>query len=241
MDSLTARLMSRAGLNPVDPTLPPVHNLRMVYLKEEFGAAEEALYDARLALEDLQVFQKATPYNQTDVDAAAELLYDAMAKLAVKERDYFANRYFGRDKAVLKGWNVDRKQELFIDFIEDLWDDARQRVSASTPGSDVMRAALSCVLACTALQEMNDLWYRGMAIPTNRRTDMPDFGKRQQNINERLVQIRTSLRSVMASGNQRDIITIKSCLRDAEICQRLARLVASNRWDLPDDLRLPPP
>ncbi|AAK14444.1 unnamed protein product [Ectocarpus sp. 4 AP-2014] len=242
MDSLTARLMSRAGLNPVDPKLPPVHNMRMVYLKEQFGAAEEALHDARLALEDLRDVQETKPYDQTKVDAAANLLYDAMAKLAVKERDYFASRYFGRDKAVLKGWNVDRKQELFAKFIDDLRNKASGRLRPNMfSHMDVQNAAVYCSQACVALEQMNNLWYSGgVAIPSNRLTDTPDFGKRQRVINQRLGQIQTNLRSIMASGTQRDIITIKSCLRDAEICQRLARLVASDRWDLPDDLRTPP-
>ncbi|CAN0424538.1 unnamed protein product [Ectocarpus sp. 8 AP-2014] len=165
-----------------------------------------------------------------------------MAKLAVKERDYFANRYFGRDKAVVKGWNVDRKQKLFIKFIDDLRSnaDGRLRPNMFSP-KDVQDAARYCSHACTALQHMNNLWYSGgAAIPSNRLADTPDFGKRQQVINEKLGQIQTNLRSIMASGTQGDIITIKSCLRDAEICQRLARLVASDRWDLPDDLRTPP-
>ncbi|CAN0538948.1 unnamed protein product, partial [Ectocarpus sp. 12 AP-2014] len=81
------------GLNPSKPLLPPVHNLRMIYLKEPFGDAEIHLHDARVALESVQNGGPTAP------------LYAAMANLEVAERDYFARRYFGGDKAILKGWS----------------------------------------------------------------------------------------------------------------------------------------
>lgn len=122
MDALTKRLMSRSGLNPADPTLPPVHNMRMVYLKEEFGDAEEALHEAHLALETVEA---------GGPNANTAPLYAAMAKLEVSERDYFARRYFGGNKAILKGWNVGWKQKLFKAKITELVAAATARVTAT--------------------------------------------------------------------------------------------------------------
>lgn len=104
MDSLTARIMSRSGLSPVDPTLPPVHNVRMVYLKEPYGKAEQDLHEARVALQAFETSGGA----EKDKDK----LYKAMANLEERERDYYANRYFGRNKAILEGWNTPKKSEL---------------------------------------------------------------------------------------------------------------------------------
>lgn len=73
LNSLTARLVSRSRLNPVDPTLPPVHNMRMVCLKKEFSDAEEALHEARVVLEALE-----------ERNGTAAVLYSAMVKLEMK-------------------------------------------------------------------------------------------------------------------------------------------------------------
>lgn len=54
VDSLTKRLMSCSGLNPVDPMLPPVHSMRMVTLKEPLTKAEVQLHNARLKLRNLE-------------------------------------------------------------------------------------------------------------------------------------------------------------------------------------------
>ena len=95
MDSLTKRLLSTSGLDPSRPLLPPVQNLRMVYLKEPFGDAEIALHEARLALKRVEA--NNIPNNRS-------ILYKAMGKLQVKERETFARRYVGNNKPVLNGW-----------------------------------------------------------------------------------------------------------------------------------------
>ncbi|CAM9767468.1 unnamed protein product [Ectocarpus sp. 12 AP-2014] len=123
-----------------------------------------------------------------------------MAKLEVKERDYFANRYFGRDKAVLKGWKVDRKQKLFIKFIKDLWTTISARMGPNAfLHQNVIEAINACKYICDALQDMNNLWYQNRtAIPKNRLTTAPDFGDWEQIMNTQLDIIQTKLRSTMA-------------------------------------------
>ena len=248
MDSLTARLMSRSGLNPVDPTLPPVHNMRVVYLNEKFGDAEEALHDARLALEALETVQKTKPYDQTKVDTAADKVYDAMAKLAVKERDYFANRYFGRDKAVLKGWNVDWKQKLFAKTINNmvLTSNAEENTTKTNAYHNAAKSAASLAHGSSlTLRIMNNKWYA--AAGGGRQTRTPGtFGADLKLIQDQIPLIRTHLRTAQAlpetDARKTDSLTsIRASLLYAETCQRLARLVVNNRWDLPDDLREKPP
>ncbi|CAM9115678.1 unnamed protein product [Ectocarpus sp. 8 AP-2014] len=235
MDSLTKRLMSRSGLNPVDPTLPPVHNMRMVYLKEEFGDAEEALHEARLALESVQAGGLTDP------------LYAAMAKLEVSERDYFARRYFGSNKAVLKGWNVDWKQRLFKDKITELSTAASARpASALSLDQTARNAATACAFAYSSLKEMNNQWFPYANASGDRLTTTPNFGTRPQSIIDRIAVIRTNLNTALAlpdtdATKQASVSSVRASLRDAEICQRLAQLVMNNRWDLPDDLRKPAP
>lgn len=240
MDSLTARLMSRSGLSPADPTLPPVQNMRVVNLKEEFGAAEIALHEARVALKNLE-----------DSSGTEAALYTAMAKLEVRERDYFATRYFGRNKAVLKGWNVDRKQEIFDSYISVYLSGKMRaktlqlRRSRMDPSAAVALTAFKDVLA--ALQRMHRAWYRyGTVLPNNRKTDTPDFSTNPRDIKTKIGEIQTSLGGILNlpdtdPSKQRSIRFTRETLRDALICQRLAHLVTKNSWDLPDDLRKPPP
>lgn len=246
MDSLTKRLMSRSGLNPVDPTLPPVNNMRMVYLDEKYDGAEQALHEARVALDKLEKAQKI-PNNQSNVDNAAGIVYDKMAALEVKERDYFARRYFGRDKGVLRDWNVDRKQLLFTQKIADLISDAADRNDDANnnglyqPAKD---AAATSETACAALDGMDKRWYD--PVSRNRKTVTPNFGNNPQDIDTAITTIRTNLDAVLtiqpeSPMKQASIISVRASLRDAEICQRLAQLVMNNRWDLPDELRKPAP
>ena len=99
MHPLAARLMSRIGmgaagrppahstpmvkagigLDPSNPLLPPVHNLRMIYLKEPLTPAEKKLHAARVALRELK--KTNNPPNRTK-------LYTAMAELQGSESDY---------------------------------------------------------------------------------------------------------------------------------------------------------
>lgn len=95
MDPLTKKLIFRSGLNPTNPLLPPIHNVRMVILQKGLTQAAKDLHDARLALEALE--NNSTPTNRT-------ALYSAMDKLEKQERSYLATRYFGHNKPVLQGW-----------------------------------------------------------------------------------------------------------------------------------------
>ncbi|AAK14430.1 unnamed protein product [Ectocarpus sp. 4 AP-2014] len=254
MDPLTARLMSRSGLsaagrppahstpmakagiglNPSKPLLPPVHNLRMIYLKEPFGDAEIHLHDARVALKSVQNGGPTAP------------LYAAMAKLEVAERDYFARRYFDGDKAILKGWNA----EKFKQKIEELINTAANKLTAITvpgttntqPGYHISArgAAISAANASSRLNNMNDKWY--FSIGGNRLPTKPSTFSTDLTALERAIKtIKNHLRVVLTlpdsdTTKQASLTSIKASLRHAEICQRLARLVEDDRCDLPDDV-----
>lgn len=97
MDPLTQRLWLRTGLNHAHPLLPPVHNVRVVHLREELTEADIDLHNARVALKKLEA---AGPGGDTSE------LYTAMRKLQEKEQQYFASRYLRSDKAVLRGWKA---------------------------------------------------------------------------------------------------------------------------------------
>lgn len=97
MDPLTQILWLRSGVNQAHPLLPPVHNLRMINLKEELTKADIDLHEARVALEK---FEAAGPSGDT------RDLYTAMWKLQEREREYFQRRYLHEHKAVVHGWKA---------------------------------------------------------------------------------------------------------------------------------------
>jgi hypothetical protein len=72
MDPLTQRFWVRSGLNHAHPLLPPVHNVRVVHLREELTDADIDLHNARVALKKLEA---AGPGGDTSE------LYTAMWKL----------------------------------------------------------------------------------------------------------------------------------------------------------------
>ncbi|CAN0569055.1 unnamed protein product [Ectocarpus sp. 12 AP-2014] len=255
MDPLAARLMSRSGLsaagrlpahstpmvkagiglNPSKPLLPPVHNLRMIYLKEPFGDAEMHLHDARVALESVQNGGPTAP------------LYAAMATLEVAERDYFARRYFGGDKAILKGWSCVKFKQKIEELI--MTTDIERRTTEGSnnitqPGyhNAARLAAISASVASRQLRTMSNKWYDAAGGGGNRRQTKPTtFGTNLSAIERVIVIINNHLRIVLAlpdsnTTKQASVTSIKASLRHAEICQRLARLVADDHCDLPDDL-----
>lgn len=223
MDSLTARLMSRSGLNRADPTVPPTQNMRMVTLKEKYGPAEQALHDARSALEALQFAQINSPGT---VEQLKRDMYQAMEQLEGKEADFFASRYFGSgNKKVVQGWNVDWKSSQFTDKIRSLVTDADARIQAAVGDVRAQRTATLSHDAAQRLHYMHQKWGR------HPRTGRP------QGLDNDLELIRIiveDLRGLVTTNSTR---SMKADLRDAEICYRLAQLVFKNRWDLPYDLR----
>jgi hypothetical protein len=253
MDSLTKRLMSTSGINKAKPLLPPVEGLRVVHLDEPFSDADVALHVARLALKGLEIAQRAKPPSQTAIEQARNDVYDTMAKLEVKERDYFANRYFGRDRAVLKGWNVDRKQQLFKEKIDAIIKDATDRRDAvigfgstSTAaaaavalyGASTKVAADAALAAATTLKSMNDKWTPSGGSRVT--VTPPGFDTDLKIINSLIDRIHKKLRDVWTEPNKDlRVASVKNSLRDAETCQRLAHLVMNDQWDLPDELRKP--
>ncbi|CAN0413311.1 unnamed protein product [Ectocarpus sp. 8 AP-2014] len=251
MDTLTARLMARSGLsnagrppahstpmvtagiglNPSKPLLPPVHNLRMIYLKEPFGDAEIHLHDARVALESVQAGGRSAP------------LYAAMAKLEVAERDYFARRYFGGEKAILKGWNCLKFKQKIEDLITTANAQYRSLPQPSTTHDIRARRAAALALAASQyLRTMNNKWYAAAGGGGARRQRKPaTFASDLAAINNDIVDIHKYLGEVLAfpdsdTKKQASVTSIKDSLRHAKICQRLARLVENNQCDLPDDV-----
>lgn len=234
MDSLTKRLLSTSGLDSSRPLLPPVQNMRMVYLKEPFGDAEIALHEARLALE------------KVNAGGPPEPLYRAMAKLEVKEQEYFAKRYFGRNKAVLNGWNVEWKQEVLVKKINSLLKQSYEHaeIVGGKRGEKLvvgyhqksLNAANYCVRAYQKLKQMNERYYN-KPDPTSEHleSDLELIRGNIQRIQENLVDTRGLPDSVLKEAS---LGHIKATVRMAQTCERIAILVKQNRWDLPDDLRV---
>ena len=253
MHPLAARLMSRIGmgaagrppahstpmvkagigLDPSNPLLPPVHNLRMIYLKEPLTPAEKHLHAARVALRELK--KTNNPTNRTN-------LYEAMAKLQGSESDYFARRYIGRkNQVVLHGWNNEGKQKHFTEKVDDLMNKARAHLAKANTHSlhqHAIDAANEAETACGILKYMNDQWYSG----SNRNTVAPRFGTSLQDVNNAVSNIQQFLRSATALApgtlnKAASIASIKASLISAKTYQRLLQLVVDGRWDLPYDLR----
>ncbi|CAM9767329.1 unnamed protein product [Ectocarpus sp. 12 AP-2014] len=241
MDSLTARIMSRSGLNPVDPTLPPVHNMRMVYLKEPFGDAEEALHDARVALEDLE-----------NGSGTARDVYTAMMKLEMKEQDYFATRYFGRNKTVLKGWKNMGKRWQFLKKLKRLSEVTENRLDdmgapfgvagSITPGysTEAQNASIGAYDAFTNLGKMTKLWYNRAWYKLL--TPSGSFVPFMQQLNASIGKIDATKQTVLKrpqsdSTKIADIRVIESSRKDADTYKRLALMVVNDEWDLPYDLK----
>jgi len=240
MDSLTARIMSRSGLNPVDPTLPPVHNMRMVYLKEPFGDAEVALHDARVALENLE--------NGT---GNAEDLYLAMMKLEVKEQDYFATRYFGRNKTVLKGWKDEGKRIQFYLIVANLGevtekrlDDLGAPLGAAGPippgySIEAQNATIAAHDALKQLMKIIELWHTPAWVKLA--TPIVSIDPFMKNLETRVQEI-DAIRELVFKRPQSnltkkaDLRVIETSREEADTYKRLALLVKDDEWVVPYDL-----
>ncbi|CAN0559380.1 unnamed protein product [Ectocarpus sp. 12 AP-2014] len=238
MDPLAARLMSRSGLstagrlpahstpmvkadiglNPSKPLLPPVHNLRMIYLKEPFGDAEKDLHDARVALKALET---------TNDDATRKALYRAMAKLQGKESHYFATRYIGRDKPlVLRGW----KTHHFSHKVRELYQKSGTRYSFPPSGAhqDAIDAAEMNFWAAEDLRDMNSETLKPNPQPKAwfdaKRTDIETYIARIK----RVIQEKNTM-------DADDVASMQACLDNAKNILRLAKLVDNVR-EVPHDL-----
>lgn len=238
MDSLTSRLMSRSGLNAANPTLPPVHNMRVVHLKEPFEEAEIHLHDARVALRDLGIAQDAQK-PQSEIDTAAQALYTAMEKLQTSEADYFASRYFGRDKSVLKGWTHDHKQKQLKTRIAELFKAEVNRREKITGATNLLaeKACNELKKACDAVKALDESWYSSSV----RLTKSNGFGTHQQDIEDALHSIYGHLQAARAlvlkgtitpTMKKETISSIHESLRDTLECRRLAQIITTGRWEL---------
>ena len=240
MDTLTARLMARSGLsnaarpparstpmvkagiglNPSNPLLPPVHNVRMIYLKEPFGDAEKDLHAARVALKALET---------TNDPATRKALYKAMAKLQGKESHYFATKYIGRDKPlVLSGWNT-----LFTDKVKELAQSAVRRLLVYQSDALVSPSARESDAITILLSEMN-----------RDRLDPKKWNLPRARYENDLAKIKTKVATIDAvrqtmtigSHTRPQSNAINRSFHEAEQCARLAKLLVDNVRIVPPDM-----
>lgn len=137
MDSITKKILFESGLYPGNPTLPPVNNVGMVYIKEPMlKQAEMDLFDARVALRDFEDVSKSTGLTASIMEledapddeeedqkkkresmlAAWKNLFESLKKLEKAEGQYFVKRYgAGLDtshRRALQGWVVNKTPDL---------------------------------------------------------------------------------------------------------------------------------
>ena len=212
MDSLTARVISTSGLSRVYPLLPPVHNIGMIYLKEPFGDAEILLHEARVALDK---------FEESDIPANKDALYDAMAKLEVKEAHYFGTTRFGFNKPMFVGW----RKELFKAKIREMKNKTTARwLAEPEPHALAMFSGRKCVEA----------WNKLSTIRTG-------ISRAAVYIMERVHLIEKALKDLQGRATsdaslQPDLKLIADSLRDTKACHRLESLIAEDQWILPHDL-----
>ena len=236
MDPLAARLMSRIGvgaagrppahstpmikagigLDPSNPLLPPVHNLRMIYLKEPLTKAEKDLHAARVALKTLETDN--TPDKR-------KILYKAMAKLQGRESQYFATRYIGRDKpVVLKGWNTH-----FSDKVQELLEEAHQIASTHAGDAQLVDPTEVGFEIADMVKQTDD----ARLDPKLRHLPRKDYEKAIGFIKIRLTYINAVDISSFTPA-QKDVM--ESIKKIADPCYKLAELLVDNVREVPHDL-----
>ncbi|AAK14429.1 unnamed protein product [Ectocarpus sp. 4 AP-2014] len=234
MDPLTARLMSRSGLsaagrppahstpmikagiglNPSKPLLPPVHNLRMIYLKEPLTDAEKDLHAARVALKLLET---------ADNDVNRKALYKAMAKLQGKEAQYFATRYIGRGKPqILRGW----KTHYFSVKVGELLHKSVMRHTSTH--QDAIDAADGTYYAAEDLRDMDTEALKPNPQPK------AWFDAGRTDIETQIASIEGVILN-KTTMDVHDIASLNDSLQDAKNILRLAKLVDNVR-EVPYDM-----
>jgi len=208
MDSLTARVISTSGLSRVYPLLPPVHNIGMIYLKEPFGDAEILLHEARVALDK---------FEESDIPANKDALYDAMAKLEVKEAHHIGTTRFGFNKPMFVGW----RKELFKAKIREMITKTTARHSSTGLHRFARQSALHCLRA----------WNRLQYLRHRMEVDVLAYVK---GIESSLKRIENLFKS--DATLQPDLKVAADSLKDAKAAKRLASLIAEDQWILPHDL-----
>ena len=252
MDSLTARLLSRTGLNPIKPTLPPIHNMQVVHLKKDLTKAEKNLHEARLALDQLQEDLKTNSPTAQIIQRRQNALYDAMHKLQRSEADYFATKYIGRDnKTVLDGWEKSGKMKDLRLFLKEKVIEAQKNLNqkqiltggnTSTYHVAVLDATNELLTAYQNTQSMNWRWYRNdVRIPADQKP--PSIALLLDDVKQNAAMIRAHLRTALALPDNdpvkvRSVAEIKQIIREADVAVRIATMIDKNIWQLPYDLRV---
>lgn len=248
MDSLTSRFLSRTGLNPANPTLPPVHNMRMVYLREPLTEAEKDLHIARKAHKALEVGQaslKADPAANVNIQALSTDLYDAMFNLEEREQEHFQRRYIVDNRPAIQGWGP-RKFTMvmdetfdallrmnvptFLDSSDSEDEEEAQYVTNTRQAASEMRAMGS------NLKTMNDLCYDDVG---KRRPILPtrQIGIQHNNLIRSLDRLHGLLKSTreLASsrGQEGALAQITTWEEVAVVMLQMAESIVNNKWNLP--------
>ena len=104
MDILAKRQLLQRRLVSATPSLPPLHNLRVLSLDQPLKSAEIELHNARIALEEL-VDGCERGLGRRYIETRRKALGNAMAVLETREREYFKTRYMSNKRCLL-GWCV---------------------------------------------------------------------------------------------------------------------------------------
>ncbi|CAN0252507.1 unnamed protein product [Ectocarpus sp. 6 AP-2014] len=224
------------GLDPSKPLLPPVDNLRMIYLKKPLTDAENDLHQARIKLRDLEEGQaaiKKNPVASVDIEALKKSLFEAMRKLQNHEDEYFATRYVGHNKPVLHEWNNGFKQTEFTDFLNDIITRINHEKSEwmkSNPHQSLQSALTQIENMVQTLKTMNGRWYNASG---NRKAsaNKDDLRQDHDDILRGARTITTDLevaKGYLKPGDQ-EVVEYVSLMRTLLI--EFSEMIQSGKWD----------
>lgn len=225
MDSHTKRLLSTRGFYSTNPLLPPVQNMRMVYLKEPFGEAEKYLHEARLALKSVN--------DGGDIKS----LYQAMANLETKERSYFARR-FGANNAVLKGWKKGLVRLNISYLVHEIQEHAEDVGKIKSDGLTTTQGYLSQALSCA--NESTRIHAKVLFMVDRWDNPAQDLGllfdSDEQNIRASLTNMYSMKdyvenTSAGADTGEKTLRHMESSLEKAEDCVHMAKMIRLSQWD----------
>ncbi|CAM9115521.1 unnamed protein product [Ectocarpus sp. 8 AP-2014] len=224
-NSLTARLMSRSGLNPIDPTLPPVHNMRIITLNPDMTDAEKYLHAARKALRTLE---------GANTDANRKALYTAMSALEGSEVQYFATRYIGKDRpTILQGWKTHFSAK--VDALLAAAELRRTNLVGGNGNPELLIDAidLSTGIAQT-LKAFDELHANPRDFPRVSRQEWDavahDMTGQVQDVRDLDTQARARVQNQLT---QPELDVMQECVTDAEHCLVLFKLLVKNKREVP--------
>lgn len=239
-NSLTARLMSRSGLNPIDPTLPPVHNMRLITLSADMTPAEKHLHAARKALSQLEE-ARATKKSFVTIKSMSNNLYIAMDNLAWAEEKYFARSKLGYYKPVLHGWG----QRKFTEVIERLHNaivtaQGTKNMVTVDFNLDAVNAWKRTTAAVTSLKNMNNACYHSRAGTRKSILPIAQLRLYKTYIEDHAKLLRQFLNNTQAlpdtdptKANSLEDINYLLDETMKQVVLPMAESIVSDRWDIP--------